>query len=302
MKKANIAASIRQRLLNFSKECNEEFSYVLMQYAMQRLLYRLSISEFKNRFLLKGALLFSIWDNDLHRPTRDADFLSFGENDVDTLVSTFKQICALTSDVDDGLIFDIDSIQGLAIKEDAMYPGVRVTGKAELAKAKIPFQMDIGFGDVITPDPEEAALPSYLDLPPPKLKVYPIYTVVAEKFQAMIALGMANSRMKDFYDIWLLSRQFNFEGEILATAIRKTFENRGTEIPEKPLAFTGKFTKNTQKETQWNAFVRKSKLENVPEDLPEITGQIQVFLQPVIAALLQDKSLKKQWQAGGEWE
>jgi predicted nucleotidyltransferase component of viral defense system len=214
--KPNVPASIRQRLLNLAKERNEDFNYVLTQYAMQRLLYRLSISEFKDRFLLKGALLFSIWNPDLHRPTRDADFLSFGTSDVDDLVATFKKICSMASDVDDGLIFNLDTIQGMQIKEDAIFPGVRITGNSELAKARIAFQMDIGFGDVVTPKPEEALLPSYLDLPAPRLKIYPIYTVVAEKFQAMVALGMANSRMKDFLDIWLLSRQFDFDGKTLA--------------------------------------------------------------------------------------
>jgi predicted nucleotidyltransferase component of viral defense system len=301
MKKVNIAASIRQRLLNLAKERNEDFNYVLTQYAMQRLLYRLSISEFKDRFLLKGALLFSIWNTDLHRPTRDADFLSFGASDVDGLVATFKQICALAGDVDDGLVFDINSIQGIEIKEDAIYPGVRITGNAELAKARIPFQADIGFGDVVTPEPEEASLPSYLDLPAPKLKIYPIYTVVAEKFQAMVALGMANSRMKDFHDIWLLSCQFDFDGETLAAAIKKTFANRDTQIPERPMAFTDEFTKDAQKQTQWKAFIRKSKLENIPEDLSEICSSIQNFLQPVIDALLNDRQLKKVWQVGGEW-
>lgn len=302
MNKANIAASIRQRLLNLAKQRNEDFNYVLTQYAMQRLLYRLSISEFKDRFLLKGALLFSIWNADLRRPTRDADFLSFGASDVEILVATFKHICALAGDVDDGLVFNVDGIEGAEIKEDTRYPGVRITGNAELAKARISFQVDIGFGDVVTPEPEEAELPSYLDLPAPKLKVYPIYTVVAEKFQAMVELGQLNSRMKDFYDIWLLLRQFDFEGKTLAEAVKKTFANRDTQIPERPLAFSKAFGEDHQKQVQWKAFIRKSKLENAPQGFADVTGRIQGFLQPVIDALLNETPFRQQWRAGGQWD
>ena len=298
----NIGASIRQRLLNLAKQRKADFNYILAQYAIQRLMYRLSISKHKNQFLLKGALLFTIWDQTLHRPTLDADLLGFGSNDVEHLIRVFKSICALSpKNLQDGIVFNPDSVQGKVIKEDAIYQGVRISAYARLDDACIRTQVDIGYGDVVTPEPEEAVLPGYLELPEPKLKVYPIYTVIAEKFQAMIALGKLNSRMKDFYDIWLLSRQFDFAGQILTTAIRKTFQNRDTEIPTQPLVFTDEFIEDADKQTQWKAFIRKTKLENVPEALPEISGSVQIFLQPVIVALLENKAFNQHWQAGGIW-
>lgn len=301
MASTDVAASIRQRLLNLAKDRHEDFGYVLIQYVMQRLLYRLSVSEFKHQFLLKGALLFSIWNVGTHRPTRDVDFLCYGEHEVDALVLIFKQICTSSDDEADGLEFDIGSIHGEKIIENAPSSGIRITGKAVLAKAKIPFQVDIGFGDVVTPEAEYAILPCYLELPAPSLKVYPVYTVVAEKFHAMVVLDITNSRMKDFYDIWFLSCQLEFDGQILATAIQNTFKNRATQIPKLAKVFTGVFNEDAQKQIQWKAFLRKSQLEHAPEDLKEITQQIQAMLQPLVTSLLQNKSFTRRWLPGGPW-
>jgi predicted nucleotidyltransferase component of viral defense system len=179
----NIAASIRQRLLNLAKERGEDFNYVLTQYAIQRLLYRLSISKFKDQFLLKGAMLFAMWGNDIRRPTRDIDLLGFGAADVKRLIEIFSNICVVKSGIEDGIVFDPHSIRGQAIKEDAVYQGIRIMGYAELARARIAIQVDIGFGDVVTPGAERATLPCYLDLPGPCLNIYPVYTVIAEKFR-----------------------------------------------------------------------------------------------------------------------
>ena len=209
----NKAASIRQKLLNLSRERGESFDFVLQQYAIQRLLYRLSVSEYHDQFLLKGAMLFSVWTGDLHRPTKDIDLLGFGSNDTDVLVNDFKVICAI--EADDGLIFDIESIQGVRIKEDSLYQGVRVTGFAHLEKAKIGLQVDIGFGDAVTPNARLATIPSFLDFPAPIMKIYPVYTVIAEKFHAMVALGLFNSRIKDFYDIWMIAIHGLQEGDFL---------------------------------------------------------------------------------------
>jgi predicted nucleotidyltransferase component of viral defense system len=298
---ANIAASIRERLLNIAKQRGEDFDFVLTQYAMQRLLYRLSVSEFKDRFLLKGALLFSVWRGDLYRPTRDIDLLSFGASTVVHLVEAFRNICRVEAGVDDGIVFDPDSIRGREIKEDAVYPGIRITGHAILAKARIAIQVDIGFGDVVTPGVEQAVLPCYLDLPAPRLNVYPVYTVIAEKFQAMAELGFSNSRMKDFFDIWLLSRQFDFDGVTLASAISATFANRKTTLVDNPVAFSETFSKDPGKQIQWRAFVRKSRLDKTPDNLAEVTALISEFLMPVAYAILRGEKFTKQWHAPGPW-
>jgi predicted nucleotidyltransferase component of viral defense system len=233
----NKAASIRQRLLNLARERSENFDFVLKQYVIQRLLYRLSISDYQEQFLLKGAMLFLIWTGDLHRPTKDIDLLGFGKNDVDELEKDFKAICAV--EVDDGLAFDIDSINGTQIKEDALYQGVRVVGHALLDNAKITFQVDVGFGDAVTPKSEVAVVPSFLDLPEPTVRIYPAYTVIAEKFQAMVVLGIANSRIKDFYDIWVMASDMTFEASLLSDAVKATFECRETEINDMALTVFG---------------------------------------------------------------
>ena len=269
----NKAASIRQKLLNLSRERGESFDFVLQQYAIQRLLYRLSVSEYHDQFLLKGAMLFSVWTGDLHRPTKDIDLLGFGSNDTDVLVNDFKVICAI--EADDGLIFDIESIQGVLIKEDSLYQGVRVTGFAHLEKAKIGLQVDTGFGDAVTPNARLATIPSFLDFPAPIMKIYPVYTVIAEKFHAMVALGLFNSRIKDFYDIWMIAihglQEGDFllggdaldgtalDGTLLVSAIRSTFNRRNTVMSTEMLSvFTAEFMQDTNKHKQWNAFLNKN--------------------------------------------
>ena len=214
--------------MDLARARGENFDYVLKTYLIQRLLYRLGSSTFSDRFLLKGAMLFWVWEGDAHRPTRDIDLLGFGENDIDTLIVDFREICSV--EADDGLASDLGSIKGMEIKEGAFYQGVRITGKAILEKAKITFQVDIGFGDAVSPQAEMATLPSFLDLPDPQLNVYPVYTVIAEKFQAMVMLGIANSRIKDFYDLWVITSRMEIEGSLLVEAIKATFERRDTPL------------------------------------------------------------------------
>jgi len=295
----NTAASIRARLLVLAKDRSEDFNFILTLYAIQRLLYRLSVSEFRDQFLLKGAWLFSIWSEELHRPTKDADFLGFGDNDVDTLVNTFKSICSVP--VDDGLDFDLESMKGIEIKEDAIYQGVRITGYAYLAKARIALQLDIAFGDVVTPQAETARLPVYLDLPAPELKVYPVYTVIAEKFQAMVVLGIANSRMKDFYDIWRIAGLMPIEGQLLLQAIKATFARRGTKIGgEAPLIFSEEFSTDINKQTQWNAFLKKNELKGNAFD--QIMIDLLGFIQPVYNAAAENKDWRQSWKPDSrEW-
>jgi len=291
------AASIRQKLRNLAREREEDFDYVLRQYVMQRLLYRLSRSEYTGQFLLKGALLFWVWNEDLHRPTRDIDLLSFGDNDVPHLESVFRQIVSQYED--DGLEFDVASVSGIEIKEDADYSGVRITGFANLKNARIPFQVDIGYGDAVVPAAEEVTLPVYLDLPAPQLKAYPVYAVIAEKFQAMVMLGIANSRMKDFYDIRVIAQSMILDGNILAQAIKATFETRKTTISSEALTlFSDEFKQDTGKSTQWNAFLNKNNITD-EADFSDVVTDIQQFIEPIYRAISENRSLAMQWLPDG---
>jgi hypothetical protein len=222
---SNVAASVRQRLLNHAKERHEDFNFVLSRFAAERLLYRLSVSEHAETFVLKGALLFLLWTGHLYRPTRDVDLLGFGDSSIKRLEDIFRDICKAKV-ADDGLIFAADSVQGASIREDQEYDGVRITLLAFLEKARIPLQIDVGFGDAITPEVQAVEFPLLLaspTLPAPRLNAYPRETVIAEKLEAMVTLGVPNSRMKDFSDLLTLARSFDFEGDVLVRAVRSTF-------------------------------------------------------------------------------
>lgn len=291
----DIAASVRQRLLDLARERQEDFDYVLRQYVMQRLLYRLGISEYAEQFLLKGALLFWVWDQAFHRPTRDIDLLTYGDNDVDHLVDVFRQVIG-ASDEDDGLVFNIDSLNGIEIKEDADYTGVRITGSAILSRAEVPFQIDIGYGDLIVPAAEEAEIPVFLDLPAPKLKIYPVYSVIAEKFQAMVMLGLANSRMKDFYDIGVVAHTTPLEGSLLSQAVKTTFDRRKTPISSESInVFTDSFKQDTGKNTQWKAFLKKNELQE-STDFEHIIDEIQQLLEPVSRVIAEQTTFNMKWE------
>jgi predicted nucleotidyltransferase component of viral defense system len=291
----NKAASIRQRLLNLARERRENFDFVLKQYVIQRLLYRLSISDYQEQFLLKGAMLFLIWTGDLHRPTKDIDLLGFGKNDVDVLEKDFKAICAV--EADDGLAFDIDSISGAQIKEDALYQGVRVVGHALLDNAKITFQVDIGFGDAVTPKYEVAVVPSFLDLPEPTVRIYPAYTVIAEKFQAMVALGVANSRIKDFYDIWVMASDMTFEASVLSDAIKATFDRRETEVNDVALTvFDEVFINDESKQKQWEAFLKRNALKS-EMSFADLMVKLQQFLEPIYQLASSNEVMEEHWSS-----
>ena len=241
MSQKNIAHSIFQRLLNRAKANKEDFNLLLSRYGMERFLYRLSISACCDRFILKGASLFLVWNGQNYRVTRDADFLGFGNPDMVQLAVLFRDICRVEFQ-DDGMIYLPDTLKISEIREDQEYDGVRITLSGLLNQARIPIQIDIGFGDAITPAPENIEYPVLFDGPPPLLKAYPRYTLVSEKLEAIVKLGLANSRMKDFYDIWLISRLFSFEGNVLRNALENTFERRQTAFPTStPFAFTPVF-------------------------------------------------------------
>ena len=234
--------------------------------------------------------------------TKDADLLGFGNADTERINSIFQELCQNVTEDIDGIEFISDTVKAVPIREENVYDGIRVTLMGMLHQAQIPLQIDICFGDAVTPAPELIEFPTLLDAPPPQLLAYPRYTMVAEKLEAMVRLGVANSRMKDFYDVFLLSELFDFDGRILWDAIRNTFARRSTSLPRGlPMAFTDEFRKDTQKETQWRAFLRKAKPENVSEELDAVISEIVSFLAPVLKAASEDKPFQSTWSKGGSW-
>lgn len=297
----NVAASVRQRLMNSAKASGRPFQEMLQYFAMERFLYRLSQSPHAERFILKGALLFNLWGASSSRPTRDIDLLGRLNNSVDTLVPVFRDVCQLAVEPD-GLVFAVENVAGQIIKEDAACSGVRVTFQAFLENACVPMRIDIGFGDTVVPAATFADYPTILDHAPPRLRAYPKETVVAEKFEAMVKLGQLNSRLKDFFDLWLLSRQFEFDGRLLSEAITRTFENRRTAMIAVPIALTAAFANEPIKQTQWKGFVRKSRLQIAPAEFPVVVGALGHFLGPLAAALATGKDFVSSWSPSGKWQ
>lgn len=293
----NLPASVRQRLLMASQQRGEPFDLVLTQYAIERLLYRLSQSRYANRFLLKGAMLFRIWTENSHRPTRDLDLLGTGPAEADDLSAIFREICD-SSVEPDGLEFLGESVKASPIREETVYGGIRVNTEARLGNIRVHLQTDVGFGDAVTPEPVEIEFPGLLDFPTPRLRSYPIYTVVAEKLEAMVLLGEANSRMKDFYDLWFLSRNFEFDGEILVSAIRATFGRRKTPLPPQlPPALHDEFA--ALKSVQWNAFQCKNRLGETP--LLEVIRVIRELATQPLDNAVHERSLNSKWMLGTGW-
>lgn len=257
----NLAASVRARLKQHADKNKQDFNLTLTHYGLERLLYRLSVSEHASNFLLKGALLFAFWYDAAHRPTRDADLLGIGPDDVETAVRTFSQICRIAAE--DGLEFDPESVKGTVIRKDAGYGGVRIDIRAMLDGARIALQVDIGFGDAVTPAAQAISYPVLLeDFPPPLLRAYPKYTVIAEKYHAVCLLGLANTRLKDYYDLLVLLDDNTLDILETRRAIEATFERRKMEIPSTmPVGLTDTFASDKIKQTQWNAFLKKNRLD-----------------------------------------
>jgi predicted nucleotidyltransferase component of viral defense system len=294
----NISASIRQRLLNRAKNDKRPFNEILQYYAMERFLYRLSQSAHSDRFILKGALMLRVWRTPQYRPTMDIDILGRTSNEVGRIVSQIREVMAAKVEPD-GLTFDPDSIQVERIIEDADYEGLRVRFRGALDSARVNMQVDIGFGDIVYPNPEELNMPTILNSPAPMLLCYSRESAIAEKFEIMVKLGVLNSRMKDFYDIWLLSRQFDFDGALLAEAIRLTFNKRGTVFPEIVEAFDQTFV--SAKQVQWEAFWKRLQQENVPETFSDVVSGVEEFLAPLVPTLPQGYSKARRWTASGPW-
>ena len=302
MASKNLAASVKQRLLNLSRQRGLDFNLVLTRYGVERILYRLSCSDHRDEFVLKGAILFHLWSDAPHRPTRDVDLLGRGSPDVASVGTVFREIC-IASVEDDGIDFDPDTIRVERIRDDSEYHGVRVRIQGWLGKAGVPVQVDVGFGDVVVPEPETVEFPVLLDQPSPKLRAYRRETVVAEKLQAMVDLGIANSRMKDFYDLRYLASHFSFDGSILQAAIQSTFSRRGETSPAGiPIALTTAFASDDSKQAQWEAFVRRSKLGEEELTLTEVVEFLGEFLLAPLAALNAADSFDLTWPPGGPWQ
>jgi predicted nucleotidyltransferase component of viral defense system len=296
----NIAESVRARLLNLSKQRGDEFQLTLANYVIERFLYRLGRSPLRDRFVLKGAVLFRVWMGQSHRPTKDLDLLGNGSSELSEVAQAIREVCLV--DADDGLVFDLDAIQAERIREDAEYEGVRIRIRAELAAAQIPLQIDVGFGDAVTPEPSLTAVPSMLGMDPPQVLAYPRETVVAEKLHAMVILDISNTRMKDFYDLWFLSQSWPFQMIALSNAIRATFECRKTLLPvTAPLALTRGFHSDEQKSLQWTAFLKRLRLDSTTPALDEIGEAIKRFIEAPLAEAREGTTVEKVWSVSGSW-
>jgi len=293
--------SVKQRLLNISNQEGEPFNPLLVRYGVERLLYRLTQTPHAKDFVLKGATLFAVWTGKPHRPTQDVDLLGLGAPDVDRLVEVFQDVCRATV-VPDGLVFDAESVAAAPIREDNIYDGVRVRLTAMLGKARISLQVDVGFGDVVTPEPDERSVGPLLDFPAPVLRAYRRETVVAEKLHAIVVLGMANSRMKDYFDLWTMCHTMEFGGPTLLQAVRATFERRATPaLAEMPVGLTDAFAVNAAKQSQWAAFVRKMGSRSSVPDLSEVVTAVAAFLAPIVRATGSGEALGERWTPPGPW-
>lgn len=297
----DIPASVHQRLLTKARESSRPFNELLQHFAIERFMYRLSKSPYADRFILKGALMLSAWSGSMSRPTMDIDLLGRIENDPATIAAVIKEACKMVV-VEDGMTFDPETVTAVRIMEDAGYQGVRVRIRGLLGNARVAVQADIGFGDVIVPGPLKVTYPVLLDFPPPELSGYSMESTIAEKFHAMVKRGILNSRMKDFHDIWMLSRSFDFQGAILAKAIETTFANRDTPVPADPAVFDDSFPKDKDKNVQWRGFIRKSRLSGAPDSFADIVAGVKMFLEPLAIALAGQRMFRSLWKAPGPWE
>ena len=274
------AASVRARLLNVAKATGTDFNLVLVRFALERLLFRLSTSAHSDRFVLKGALLFTLWYDLPHRATRDADLLGFGPSDTGSMASVFRDIASVA--VDDGIVFDPASVRVGVIRKDAGYGGVRVTLNGKLANARCVAQVDVGFGDAITPGPTDAVYPVLLDdLPAPRVRTYPVYTVVAEKLHAIVVLGMVNSRLKDYLDLVVIMEREALDEPTLALAIAATFQRRGTALPNAPpVGLSDEFALDPTRIALWQSLLKKNDIVHRP--LVDVVTVLRVALWPAV--------------------
>jgi predicted nucleotidyltransferase component of viral defense system len=297
----NVAASVRARLLKVSKERREDFTLTLMNYAAERFLYRLAQSKYRDRFVLKGAMLFAVRVGEQYRPTRDLDLLGLGEASEAAVATAVRDIATTKVD-DDGLVFDVDGLEVHAIREDNAYGGIRAVMQARLAEARIHVQIDVGFGDAITPAATDLDFPTLLaDMPSPNVLAYPTETIVAEKLEAMVHLGLSNSRMKDFTDLAIAARRTDFEGSTLAAAISATFRRRGTQLPESEIVgLSDRFVQDARAQANWKAYVKREGLRGF-ESLAQVIEELRAFLSRPIEHARTGETFGARWIPGGPW-
>jgi len=293
---SDMAASVKQRLLDLARKRGEEFNFLMSRYAVERFLFRLSQSEYADDFVLKGAMLFHLGSEQLsHRPTRDLDLLGKGTPDIKRMEAVFQNICR-TKVPDDGLVFLDSHVKGERIKEDDEYMGIRLRIEARMGAARIPLQIDIGFGDAVTPNPKHDKLQTLLEFQAPSILIYPWETVIAEKYHAIVNLGMDNSRMKDYFDLNHLATTQSFDGNVLAQAIQAVFSRRKTPLPEEiPVGLLPVFGEDITKQTQWRAFTNRIQMDGESISLGKIIKNLQSFLLPPVDALLQRRTFDKLW-------
>lgn len=295
------AAELRKQLLRLGRERGEDFQVTLSRYGAERLLYRLSRTRHRESFVLKGAMLIGTWTRVRHRATRDVDFLGLGDPSPSRLADIFREV-AIVEGGHDAIVFDADTVRVEEIREEDQYGGLRLRITADFGGAVVHVQMDVGFGDAVVPAAEWIDYPTLLDLPAPRVRAYTRYTVVSEKLEAIVSLGVLNSRMKDFYDLWMLSREFEFKGELLSQAVHATFERRRTEIPaEVPPALQEDFAGDAEKQRQWKAFVSRGQLRQSEVALDTVTRDVRRFVVPVLEALAKDRPFEQKWKPNGPW-
>jgi predicted nucleotidyltransferase component of viral defense system len=296
----NVSASVRARLLSLAQNRGEDYQRVLGRYAIERFLCRLGRSKYQDKFALKGATLFTLWTGQTHRPTRDLDLLGRNlSSSIGVVEAMIREICHIQQE--DGIVFDGESIEGTRIKEEDEYDGIRVKLVAELAGARIPMQVDIGFGDAVYPEPELASFPVLLPMEAPLIRAYPREATIAEKFHAMVVLDIRNSRMKDFYDIWFMANTWEFVMDSLQKSIEFSFKRRGTILPEGiPFALTDDFLDDAQKKMQWNAFVNRLDANEAKPALAEVGAILRSFLLPCISKESQQES-HLHWTPTSHW-
>jgi len=297
----DVGASIRQRLKNAAKQRQRPVAEVLQYFAIERFLYRLAESSYRDRFVLKGAMMLAAWRAPVARPTMDIDLLGRGRNHTGELESIVRELCVAEVTAPDGLAFDAAAVVGEQITVESEYVGVRLRFHATLGTARIPMQIDVGFGDVVVGEETSIELPTILDFPPPRLRGYSRETAIAEKLNAMFQHGRLNSRMKDYFDIRPLARHFEFDGEKLTRAIAGTFAKRETPLAADPIGLTPAFAELPGKQAQWIGFLRKIGASDVPLQLVQVIDDLRAFLGPVLEALVRREPFSRRWSAGGPW-
>jgi len=294
----NVAASVRARLRNVMEATGEDFQRLLERYAIERFLYRLSVSELRDSFVLKGAMLMTAWPGVAARATRDLDLLGFGDSAPTSVADRLRRVLQ-TEVPPDGLVFQGDDVRAAPIREAAEYGGVRVRFSALLGKARIPVQVDVGFGDAITPGPVEIEFPTLLGGAAPRIRAYPVETVIAEKLEAVVRLGETNTRYKDFYDLWLLAATFDLDGPALVSAVSATFRRRGTALATAlPIGLQPAFFERGHERGEWRAFLTRTEISTAPADFRSVGEALRGFLGPLLTAMWGGPPLEGTWRSG----